>query len=265
MPACCQLKNGPVFFILSKVFAALFLPVTLFFLFLLYVFARKLSGRARHVCLIVWGIAWFFSTSFGSSLLMRPLEARYAAVAVTDLAKADAVVMLGGMIDANSLRGGRPEFGSAVDRLTASLEIIFRKKADFVLISGGSGLMLQGGLREGDVLRNYLAAQGFPAEKILSEAVSRNTRENAIESGKIISARKLQKIVLVTSAFHMPRSVACFRKAGIEVMPYPVDYRTAERTSFPESFFPSAQGIDDFSTAVREIVGLIAYKLAGYI
>lgn len=227
-----------MFFILSKIFAALFLPVTLFFLFLLYIFARRLTGRLRRVSLVVWAIAWFCSTSFGSAFLMRPLENRFPAIAVQDLGKADAVVMLGGMIDANSLRGGRPEFGGAVDRLTASLEIVFRKKADVVLISGGSGLMLQGGLREGDVLRNYLAAQGFPAEKILSEAVSRNTRENAVESGKIISARRLQKIVLVTSAFHMPRAVACFRKAGIEVIPYPVDYRAAERSSFPESFFP---------------------------
>lgn len=265
MSARDGLRIGPVFFILSKIFAALFLPVTLFFLFLLFVFARRLSGRLRRVCLAVWLVAWFFSTSFGSALLMRPLESRYATVAAHDLAKADVVVVLGGMIDANSLRGGRPEFGSAVDRLTASLEIIIRKKADFILVSGGSGLMLQGGLREGDVLRQYLAAQGFPGEKILSEAVSRNTRENAVESGKIIAARKLQKVVLVTSAFHMPRSVACFRKAGIEVIPYPVDYRTAERSSFPESFFPSAQGIDDFSTAMREIVGLIAYKLSGYI
>lgn len=254
-----------MFFILSKIFAALFLPVTLFFLFLLFIFVRRLSGRTRRVCLAVWVLAWFCSTSFGSAFLMRPLENRYPAIAVQDLAKAEVVVMLGGMIDANSLRGGRPEFGSAVDRLSASLEIIFRKKADFVLVSGGSGLMLQGGLREGDVLRNYLAAQGFPTEKILAEAVSRNTRENAVESGKIIATRKLTKVVLVTSAFHMPRSVACFRKAGIEVIPYPVDYRAAERSSFPESFFPSAQGIDDFSTAAREIVGLIAYKLAGYI
>jgi len=254
-----------VFFVLSKIFAALFLPVTLFFLFLLYVFLRRLSGRTRRVCLAVWALAWFCSTSFGSAFLMRPLENRFPAIAVQDLAKADVVVMLGGMIDANSRRGSRPEFGSAVDRLSASLEIIFHKKADFVLVSGGSGLMLQGGLREGDVLRNYLAAQGFSAQKILSESVSRNTRENAVESGKIISARRLTKIVLVTSAFHMPRSVACFRKAGIEVIPYPVDYRAAERSSFPESFFPSAQGIDDFSTAVRELVGLLAYKLAGYI
>ncbi|MFO1471820.1 MAG: YdcF family protein [Turneriella sp.] len=253
-----------MFFILSKIFAALFLPVTLFFLFLLFVFARRLSGRLRRVCLAVWLVAWFFSTSFGSALLMRPLESRYATVAAHDLAKADVVVVLGGMIDANSLRGGRPEFGSAVDRLTASLEIIIRKKADFILVSGGSGLMLQGGLREGDVLRQYLAAQGFPGEKILSEAVSRNTRENAVESGKIIAARKLQKVVLVTSALHMLRQWRAFAKQARGI-PYPSITAQQSAKLAPESFFPSAQGIDDFSTAMREIVGLIAYKLSGYI
>lgn len=167
-----------MFFILSKIFVTVSAGDPVFPVFALYVFLRRLSGRTRRVCLAVWVLAWFCSTSFGSAFLMRPLENRFPAIAAQDLAKADVVVMLGGMIDANSLRGGRPEFGSAVDRLSSSLEIVFRKKADFVLVSGGSGLMLQGGLREGDVLRNYLAAQGFPAEKILAEAgVAEHARE----------------------------------------------------------------------------------------
>lgn len=250
---------------MSKIFAALFLPVTLFFLFLLYVFWRHLTGRFRRVCLTVWAVAWFCSTSFGSALLMRSLENRYTPLAAKDVAKADVVVLLGGMVDPNSLRGGRPEFGSAVDRLTASVELLLKNKAAHVIISGGSGLMLQGGLREGEILKKYLVGLGLSADKILADSASRNTRENATESGKIVAAHAFKKIILVTSAFHMPRSVACFRKAGLEVIAYPVDFRAAERSSFPESFFPSAQGIDDFSTAVREIVGLAAYKLAGYI
>lgn len=254
-----------MFFILSKIFAALFLPVTLFFLFLLFVFVRRLSGRTRKICLAVWIIAWLFSTSFGSALLMRQLEKHYPAIAAKDLPRVDAVVVLGGMMDPNSERGGRPEFGGAVDRLTSALELYFKKKADYVVISGGSGLMLQGGLREGDVLRRHLTELGFPVDRLVTEALSRNTRENATETAKLLADRRWKRIALITSAFHMPRSVGCFHKAGIEVIPYPVDYRAAERSVFPESFFPSAQGIDDFSTAVREIVGLVAYKAAGYI
>jgi uncharacterized SAM-binding protein YcdF (DUF218 family) len=254
-----------MFFVLSKIFAALFLPVTLFFLFLGHIFFWKLKGRARILCLVVWVFGWFFSTSFGSGIFMRALESRYPVLAVENLQRADAVVMLGGMIDANTLRGGRPEFHDAVDRLSASLEILYQKKADYLLISGGSGLMLQGGLREGEVLRAFLVKQGMSPDKILADSLSRNTHENAIESSKIIAARKFKRVILVTSAFHMPRSVACFRKVGQEVVPYPVDFKAADHSSFPESFFPSAQGIGDFSTAVREIVGLLAYKVKGYI
>ena len=96
-----------MFFFLSKVFAALFLPVTLFFLFLLFVFWRRLEGRTRKRCLIVWAIAWFCSTSFGSRLVMQPLETRYDVPIAEKMNKMDVVVVLGGMIDANTLRGGR--------------------------------------------------------------------------------------------------------------------------------------------------------------
>lgn len=254
-----------MFFFLSKIFAALFLPVTLFFLFLLFVFWRRLEGRTRQRCLIVWAIAWFCSTSFGSGLIMRPLENRYEAPVAEKMNKVDVVVVLGGMIDANTLRGGRPEFHDAVDRLTAALELVLKRRADYILISGGSGLMLQGGLREGDVLKDYLVSLGFPKEKILAERSSRNTRENAVESLKIIQEKKFKSAVLVTSAFHMPRSVRCFKKVGLEVIPFPVDFKAADHSTFPESFFPSAQGIGDFATAVRELVGLLAYKVSGYI
>lgn len=254
-----------MFFFLSKIFAALFLPVTLFFLFLLFVFWRRLEGRTRLRCLIVWAIAWFCSTSFGSGVVMRTLENRYEAPVVEKMNKVDAVVVLGGMIDANTLRGGRPEFHDAVDRLTTALELVLKGRADYILISGGSGLMLQGGLREGDVLKDYLVSLGFPKQKILAERNSRNTRENALESLKIIQEKKLKSVVLVTSAFHMPRSVRCFKKVGIEVIPFPVDFKAADHSTFPESFFPSAQGIGDFATAIRELVGLAAYKISGYI
>lgn len=254
-----------MFFVLSKIFAALFLPITLFFLFLLFIFLRRLSGRTRRRCLVVWAIAWFCSTSFGSGVIMRPLENRYEAPVVEKMNKVDVVVVLGGMIDANTLRGGRPEFHDAVDRLTAALELVLKRRAEYILISGGSGLMLQGGLREGDVLKDYLVALGFPKEKILAERNSRNTRENAVESLKIIQGKKLKSVVLVTSAFHMPRSVRCFQKVGLEVIPFPVDFKAADHSTFPESFFPSSQGIGDFATAIREIVGLAAYKVSGYI
>jgi len=254
-----------MFFILSKIFAALFLPVTLFFFFLLCIFLRRLTGRTRRRCLVIWAIAWFCSTSFGSGLLMRPLENRYETPVAGKMNKADVVVVLGGLIDANTHRGGRPEFRDAADRLTAALELYFTGKAGHILISGGSGLMLQGGLREGDVLKDYLVSLGFPREKILGERNSRNTRENAVESLKIIQEKKFKSVVLVTSAFHMPRSVRCFKKVGLEVIPFPVDFKAADQSTFPESFFPSSQGVGDFATAVREIIGLTAYKISGYI
>jgi uncharacterized SAM-binding protein YcdF (DUF218 family) len=254
-----------MFFILSKIFAALFLPITLFFFFLLFIFLRRLTGRTRRRCLAVWAIAWFCSTSFGSGLLMHPLENRYETPVVGKMNGADVVVVLGGLIDASTFRGGRPEFHDGADRLSVALEIYLKGRARHILISGGSGLLLQGGLREGDVLKDYLVSLGFPEEKILAERNSRNTRENAVQSLKIIREKKFKSVILVTSAFHMPRSVRCFQKVGLDVIPFPVDFKGADYSTFPESFFPSAQGIGDFATAAREVVGLVAYKLSGYI
>ena len=95
----------------------------------------------------------------------REEENRYDVPVAEKMNKMDVVVVLGGMIDANTLRGGRPEFHDAVDRLTAALELVLKGRADYILISGGSGLMLQGGLREGDVLKKLAAISGVQQEK----------------------------------------------------------------------------------------------------
>lgn len=254
-----------MFFVASKIFAALFLPLPLFFLVIFFFFRKISDKRIRFVSYGIWFAGWFFSSTLGSSLIMRQLEKKFPAMTVQQAPKSDAVVVLGGFIDPLIFQGNRPEFYGSVDRLIAGAELLTKNKAQTLLISGGSGLMLQGGMKEGNIIEKWFNELGIFKNRIMSEAISRNTRENAIESAKIIRNKKFKSVLLVTSAFHMVRSQGCFEKTGLNVIAYPVDFKSEDKPVFPESYFPSARGVDIFTMAIREVIGIVAYKAVGYI
>lgn len=256
-----------MFFYLSKIFAGLFFPYPLFFV--LCVIAAWRLPRSRFRLLFRVGLFALYCLSINpvSGLLIGILEEQYKPRAIqADQRAADAIVVLAGMIDPLSSPEGsnRPEFLGSADRIFAGEELWSAKAAPELLISGGSGLMLQTGGSEALILQEWLAKRGTP---ITVEADSRNTAENAIETAKLARTNDWKRIILVTSGFHMPRSVACFRKAAPElaIIPFPVDFYRSRLFPGPEAFFPAPSALSVSSMAIKEYIGLLAYWLRGYI
>lgn len=242
----------------------LFFPFP-FFLFASWIALFRLShGKFRlFFGVLLLGIT-LLSTDLVASRLIGILENRYPWKSASETQPADAIIVLSGMV--NPLTGKRsPEFTSGVDRILAGMELLRAQKAKYLLISGGSGLVFQTGESEAAILKRWLTAQGLPEGSILTEETSRNTGENAVQSSKIALARGWKKTILVTSAFHMHRSVLAFEKTGLEVLPFPVDFYLMDRFPGPEAVMPSESALSLSTTAIKEYIGIAAYWLRGYI
>lgn len=250
-------------FILSKIFAVFLFPYPLFLL-LLFVFSFAVRQKwPRRFYRIIWLLVFILSTTAVSGPLLKSLENNYRYLSLKETPQADVIVVLSGMIKANATRDETPEFTGAADRILKGVELLKKNKAPRLLLTGGSGLMLQNGEAEAAVLGTYIRRMfDIKAEKILTETGSRNTYENAVESARLLMPEN-KKILLVTSAFHMPRSVRLFRAQGFKVVPVPVDYKTATENTFPESYAPSLHGAMQFTIWFKETVGTIAYSLMG--
>jgi len=175
----------------------------------------------------------------------------------------DAVVVLTGMLDLDLSTPGTLEFDRGVDRILAGIDLVKRGIAERLIISGGSG-SLWSQASEGELLGTFARQWGLSAVQVVVEGTSRNTYENAVNTAAILRAGGYRRFLLVTSAFHMRRAAAAFGAQGVVADRYPVDFRADTRIT-PLSFLPSAGGLEKTTMAVREWVGLLVYRLQGYI
>ena len=254
-----------MFFIASKIFGYLIYPLSIACLLLLEAWwswsRRPRLGRGLLVAALA--LLWLPSTAPGADLLLLPLETRYPVV--ENPSRSDAVVVLTGMVDVKAARGDQVEMGEAGDRILAGVELVRRDCADYLLIAGGSGDLFDQSVSEALILNRFAIEFGVPADRILLDTASRNTYENAVQARALIEERGLSDIILVTSAAHMPRSMGCFRKVGLDPRPYPVDFRSGWGKYDPFSLLPNVDYLQESTMAVREYVGLIMYWLQGYI
>jgi uncharacterized SAM-binding protein YcdF (DUF218 family) len=130
-----------------------------------------------------------------------------------------------------------------------------------VLFTGGEGSLMGIGQTEAERAKLFFDSLGVPATQVQYESASRNTYENAVLSAQLPGVDPTQRWLLVTSAWHMPRSMATFQKAGWNVTAYPVDFRTGDSSNWLD--FSMAGGAAQWQLALHELVGLLAYKLAG--
>jgi uncharacterized SAM-binding protein YcdF (DUF218 family) len=151
----------------------------------------------------------------------------------------------------------------AAERLTVVAELARRFPAARIVYSGGSGALIYKEGAEADFALPLLESFGIARERLIAESRSRNTVENAIFTKELARPKPGERWLLVTSGYHMPRSVGIFRKAGFPVEAYPVDWRTRGRADLLRPFGSLADGLRRTDTAVREWVGLLAYWLTG--
>ena len=258
-----------MFFVLSKLLWALVAPGNA--ILLLLALACLLLVR-RHV---VWGrrlaVAAALALFVGGALplgniLLLSLENRFPVPALDDGLQPEGIIVLGGAIDQviGRARGGVAITESAT-RLTEGAILARRYPKARLIYTGGSNALVAEIGSEADDAKRLWVDLGIAPERILLEDQSRNTYENAQFTRDLVRPGPGRRFILVTSAYHMPRSVGLFRAAGFDVLPMPVDYRT---TGTWRDFEPSRDivgGLAKLSTSSREWIGLVSYRLTGKI
>jgi uncharacterized SAM-binding protein YcdF (DUF218 family) len=210
------------------------------------------------------GLAYylFVLVTPASQFLALPLETRFARPDPAP-ARVDGVVVLGGAVDQVLTEAhGIPALNGAAERMTEMLALARRWPEARLVFTGGQGTFIQGGLSEADVARRLWTAMGLPAERVTFEDRSRNTHENAVFTHALVRPRPGETWLLVTSAQHMPRAMGVFRAAGWQPLAWPVNFTTGPTPRlWYDAPFPSR--LNQFEGALREWLGLAAYRLLG--
>lgn len=259
---------GPaMFFIASKVFWTLVQPLSLVFLLGLAAWVAGLLRRQMlglmlgALALIVLGFSAFTTLGFN---LIGPLEQRFTRP--IDMPRnVETIVMLGGAT-AGRVSAARnvAELTEAGDRLAETLRLAQLFPEAQIVLSGGVGLLIANVEPEAETARRFFTSLGIAEDRLVLEGASRNTEENAALTAELLGGGG-GETVLVTSAFHMPRSVGLFRKQGLEVIAWPVDYRSAGTEGVGFDLANPALNITTTGVAIREWIGLLAYYWTGRI
>lgn len=254
-----------MFFYLSKIFWFLVNPGNLLLMgitvgvVLLWTRWRRSGHMLLGFCTLV---ALIISVvPVGQSLLM-PLENRFP-MNQNLPEKVDGIIVLGGIVNETITKSrGQTTVGGTISRLL-EFAILSKKYPEAKLVfTGGSGKLLNQNIKEADVLEPLLDVLGIDKDRMIYENKSRNTYENATLSKALINPGPDENWILITSAFHIPRSVGVFRKAGWNVISYPVDYSYAIDAPLGP-VFDLQSGLISLSSGLHEWLGLIFYRLNG--
>jgi uncharacterized SAM-binding protein YcdF (DUF218 family) len=176
----------------------------------------------------------------------------------------DGIIVLGGAISPEiAAARGVPELNAAAERMTAAVDLARRFPSARLVFSGGNNSLIDDGLSEAAYARVLWASMGVAPERVTLEDRSRTTAENAARAKAVVAPKPGERWLLVTSAYHIPRAMAAFRRYGFPAEAYPVDWRTR---GWRDAFipFPSlSQGLARTDTAAHEWIGLLAYWLGG--
>jgi uncharacterized SAM-binding protein YcdF (DUF218 family) len=224
------------------------------------VLIKKTKGGRRLVGL---GLLVLALCSWGpiSSILIIPLENRISEIKIP--ATVDGIIVLGGGI--RLLENGEAQLG-ALNRIIQGLKLAREYPQSKLLLAGGSSSLTRSELREADYMKKCAEYLGISSDRILVERKSRNTHESAQEISDLLDREGLKRPdshwILVTSAIHMPRAMGCFRRAGLNPIPYRVDYLRDGHYKIWPLFSP--ENIFDLGMALKEWLGLLTYRLSGF-
>ena len=254
-----------MFFILSKIFVYFLYPFTwLLGLFVTSFLVKKLKVKKwlLRVMLIIFIV---FSNSFIFDSIISLWEA--PAKSLADIQpQYDYGVVLGGMIT-EDFEHHKIVPQVSIDRLLQTIVLYKKGRIKKIFISGGSGSMIDS-TSESIYLREYLIDIGIPSQDILYEANSRNTHENAVETYRVLCPDSIQpKVLLITSAFHIRRAEACFKKVGFKhIDTFPVtNFHGTFRHDFYYLFVPNVEIMSKWNFLIKEWVGYVVYDIVGYL
>ena len=257
--------------LLDKILTVLVLPLGVAVGTGLLALAALALGRRRGAAgltafAVVW--LWVWSTPFPTRALVGPLADPYPIQPVEMAPVADAIVLLGG--GTKPIRGDMiyPDLADSADRIWHAARLYHAGKAPLIIVSSGNVLdNLRQPSRAG-AMRMLLDALGVPDDAIVIEDSSRNTRQNAVFTERLATARGIERVLLVTSHWHLRRAEAVFRRVGLDVTPVGTDY--THRGRLPGKFLvfkflPSASTLLFNSRLLKEHLGYLVYRLRGWI
>jgi len=225
------------------------------------VFWRRVWGRL----LVVFSLSlfWLLSTEPVRDILLEPLEQKFPAVALSLQPEDEMAIVLlgGGLYEKAPEYGGSDQLGPySLRRTVYAADLAIQSKLP-IYTSGGHPLSQQAG-SEGGVMGRWLRRLGVPADSIDVETASNTTWENAERLAPMLEQAGIRKVVLVTSAWHMPRSVWCFTEHGFEVIPAPADYLREAAPYDARSYFPRWNVLNESVLALHEYLGIFWYRFA---
>lgn len=259
---------GHVFFYLSKIlwwFAAPSNVLTALVLIgAVMLFTRWSRGGRRIVLAGALGLVVCGVSPLGI-WLARPLESRYP-VPAPDMPAPTGIIVLGGSMDPlTTVARGQPIIGAAPGRITEAVALARRHPQARLVFTGGSAAVFRDeAMDEAGAAEALFRQLGIEPARLTLERDSRNTFENAVLTRALVQPKPDETWLLVTSAWHMPRSVGIFRQAGWTVTAYPTDFETrGTARELWRPILPAGRGLDLVDRMVREWLGLLAYRLGG--
>lgn len=254
-----------MFFVLSKILDFFCTPLCWVFICFLMALLYRRRGLAKRWVLTSATLLLVFSNPFLITLVTSAWE--IDGLRSTDIREPyDVGIVLGGSMRHYDPLLDRVVYSTSVDRLLQAMQLYHEGKIKRILLSGGSGYVNFQDWKESGLLSKVLLKGGVPQEAILLENSSRNTYENAEMSSVMLRTGQYgRRFLLITSAFHMRRSLLCFEKQGLHTDPFAVDQKAATHIlTLDRLIQPDAECLSLWDQLLHEWVGIFMYKLMGY-
>jgi len=255
-----------MFFVLSKTLGFLTVPSNLLVAAALagvVLMATRFAQWGRRIVVVAVLLLAIAGWSPLGNALILPLEQRFPPWTASGAPPTGIMVLGGAIIPGLSVQRGTVELNETAERITTMVELARRFPQARIVFVGGNGSLASHAPSEAVLARPLLESLGIAAQRIETEEASRDTYENAAFAKALLRPAPGERWLLITSAYHMPRAVGCFRKVGFEVEPYPVDWRTAGWRALFAPLRTPASGLVRIDVATREWVGLLVYWLTG--
>lgn len=254
-----------MFFLISKALNFFLNPMVWVMALLLAGFFCRNQRKMRQFILSALLVFFVFSNSFLVDEFMRSWEMR------TDYKKLkrkkyEYGIVLGGIMNGYVYSSGQIIFNRSVDRLIQAVILYKQGVIEKIVFTGGSGSVIETEMKEGVFVKEYILAMGIPDSCLIVEENSRNTYENAVFTKEIVGTDSQRCDLLITSASHMRRSLAIFRKQGYCVEPFSTDLNAGVRKFDPTHLLmPSFRAMEEWGQLFHEWTGMVAYKIKGYL
>ena len=207
-----------------------------------------------------------------SNHLIASLERQY--LPYENMPNAEAIVVLGGATRNDEPPRIMPDMNDRGDRLLYAAKLYKDRVAPLLILSGGRIKWFKGNFSEAESMATILEIMGVPRDAMILESRALNTYENAVYTKEILERKNIKKILLLTSAAHMPRSMSIFEQQGLNPIPAPADFMVSDRNLIEHTFstesrilslIPDTGNLDKSNQAIKEYIGTIIYRLRGWL